>query len=467
MANNSFKSINPANQEIIWEGKAASKEDVDIAIQKAKTAFRSWSRLKLEERLAYIEKYNQLLEDKQDCLAELIADEVGKNLNDAQLEVKIMIGKYRTALEAYHQRTGIKEKQIKDSVSLTKHRALGVCAVFGPYNFPGHIPNGHIIPALIAGNTIVFKPSNYVPKFSEEWMKIFKEAGFPQGVINLVQGEAQTGEALSTHPDINALFFTGSSRVGEILHKNMAGKLDKVLALELGGNNALVIDSDCNLEKACEIAITSAFVSNGQRCTCARRIILIDKDGFADRFLELFITKAKELEIGLPKEAKFLSCVISKEQAQLVLEKQKSYQDKGAKVLLEATEHKLGPAFITPGIIEIQNSDSKCDEDEEVFGPFVKIYRAANLDEAIKITNNTRYGLASSIVTNDKETFETFYQEINTGLINWNAPTTGAMGIAPFGGTGLSGNHRPSGYYAADYCAYPVASVINQVKLDY
>ena len=456
-------SINPCSQEIFWQGKSASEKQVDAAVKAAKASFKAWSKLKLEERLEYIEKYNKLLEAKQDHLAKLIADEMGKNLNDAQLEVKIMIGKFRTALEAYHQRTGIKEKEIRDSVSRTCHKALGVCAVFGPYNFPGHIPNGHIIPALIAGNTIVFKPSNYVPKFSEEWIKLFLEAGFPDGVINMVQGEVATGQALSNHDDINAVFFTGSSRVGEILHRSMAGKLDKVLALELGGNNALVIDNEVNLDEAVDAAITSAFVSNGQRCTCARRIILIDKDGFADDFLDKFIAKAKEIKIAEPQKGDFMSCLISKEQAQLVLDKQSEYLQNDAKALLEAKEHSLGPAFISPGIIEINGFD----EDEEVFGPLVKIYRAKTLDQAIELANNTRYGLVSAIITNNKDNFETFYAEMNTGLINWNAPTTGAMGIAPFGGTGISGNHRPSGYYAADYCAYPVASVINLKKLDY
>ena len=453
-----FSSINPSNQEIIWQGKAASNEQVSEAVSAARKAFKPWSKLSLEQRLCFIEKYQTLLEENQDNLAGLISQEMGKNLNDAKLEVKIMLGKFKTALDAYHQRTGTQEKHINESISLTKHKAHGVCAVFGPYNFPGHIPNGHIIPALIAGNTIVFKPSNYVPKFSEEWIKLFQEAGFPEGIVNMVQGEALTGEALSKNQDINALFFTGSSRVGEILHKSMAGKLDKVLALELGGNNALVIDSDYDLDQAVELAVNSAFISNGQRCTCARRIIVIDENDFADKFVKAFVHKVNAIEIDKPEAGKFMSCLISKEQAQLVLDKQEEYQINGAKLLLEATELPLGPAFISPSIIEI----NKYDADEEVFGPFVKIYRAKDLQEAIKLANNTRYGLVSAIVTKSKEHFDEFYAEINTGLINWNTATTGAMGIAPFGGTGLSGNHRPSGYYAADYCAYPVASVINQ-----
>lgn len=452
-----FHSINPSSQEIIWQGKTASEDQVNNAVDAAKKAFKVWSKLSLEKRLKFLDKYNLLLEEKQEHLANLISKEIGKNINDAKMETKIMLGKFKTALEAYKERTGTKEKEIKDSISLTKHKPHGVCAVFGPYNFPGHIPNGHIIPALIAGNTIVFKPSNYVPKFSEEWLRLFYEAGFPDGVINMVQGESETGEILSRHDDIKALFFTGSSRVGEILHKNFATKLDKVLALELGGNNALVIDNDTPIEKAVETAITSAFVSNGQRCTCARRIIIIEKDSFATKFITHFKEKARDLEIAKPEAGKFMSCLISKEQADFVLAKQEQYKKNGAKIILPANKHALGPAYITPSIIEITGYD----KDEEVFGPFVKIYRAKDLEEAIKITNDTRYGLVTGIVTKNKEHFETFYNEVNTGLINWNAPTTGAMGIAPFGGTGLSGNHRPSGYYAADYCAYPVASVIN------
>lgn len=456
-----FNSINPSTQEIIWEGKTATKEQVITAISAARAAFKVWSKTSLEERLKPIERYIKILTEKQDYFANLISQEMGKNIIDADMEVKIMIGKYKTALDAYHQRTGSKEIQINDSLSLTKHKALGVCAVFGPYNFPGHIANGHILPALIAGNTIVYKPSNFVPKFSDEWMKLFQEAAFPDGVINMVQGEIETGEALSQSDDISAVFFTGSSKVGEILHRKLAGKLDKVLALELGGNNALVIDANYDIDKASDLSIASAFTTNGQRCTCTRRLILVDQDGSADKLLESLITKTKAITIDQPEKAssndgKFLSSLVSKEQVALILEKQKEYSSNGAKVLLEAKVHELGPAFITPGIIEITDYDN----DEEVFGPFLKIYRVKNLAEAIELANKTRYGLSAAIATESKENFEEFYNEINTGLINWNAPTTGAMGIAPFGGTGLSGNHRASGYYAADYCAYPVASVI-------
>jgi succinylglutamic semialdehyde dehydrogenase len=459
-----FVSINPANQKIYWQGNATSPEQINKVVASSKKAFESWSVTSLEERMTYLEKYNTLLEEKQEFLANIICEETGKTLIDAKAELRIMIAKLKTAYQAYQERTGISKKEIKDSISLTKHKAIGVCVIFGPYNFPGHIPNGHILPALIAGNTVIFKPSNYCPKFSEEWVKLFIEAGFPAGVINMVQGEVESSEALSKHPDINAIFFTGSTRVGKILHANLAGKIDKILALELGGNNSLVVDNDFEIEEAVKIAIQSAFVSNGQRCTCARRIILIDKNNFAENFIKEFVEQSQKIEIATPAKTSFMSCLISKEQAQAVLTKQKQYLDNGASLLLEAKIQKeLGEAFISPGIIAINDYDL----DEEIFGPFVKIYIAKNLEDAISKSNQSEFGLASSILTKTKTNFEQFYQQSKTGLINWNAATTGAMGIAPFGGTGISGNYRPSGFYAADYCAYPVASVINQKALDY
>ena len=452
-----FSSIAPASQEVIWQGKSCSADQVHLAVNSAQKAFETWSKMSIEGRKIYLDKYVDLLEKNQDMLASLMSEEMGKPINEAKTEAKIMIGKYKVALEAYQERTGTKEVEVKDSISRTKHRALGVCAVFGPYNFPGHVANGHILPALIAGNTVVYKPSNFVPKFSDAWLKLFQEAGFPNGVINMVQGEVETGEVLAKHDGIKALFFTGSSKVGKILHKGFAGKLDKVLALELGGNNPLVIDNDYDITAAVELAIQSAFITNGQRCTCARRIIIIDKDAYADKFLEEFAKQTKELKIAEPQAGEYLSCLVTKEQASLVLAKQQEYLDKGAKAILTAQVHSLGPAFITPGIIEITDYDC----DEEIFGPLTKIYRVSNLEEAIKLANDTQYGLVSAIATNDKANFDLFYQELNSGLINWNTATTGAMGIAPFGGTGISGNHRPSGYYAADYCSYPVASVLN------
>lgn len=234
-------SINPANQEVIWTSKTATPAQVNSAVDAARNAQFDWFMLGFEARLAIVEAYRDQLEASKADMAEVIAQETGKPQWETATEAGAMIGKISLSVAAYNKRTGTSENEIPAGRAVLRHKPHGVVAVFGPYNFPGHLPNGHIVPALLAGNTVVFKPSELTPKVAELMLKLWEKAGLPAGVLNLVQGEVETGKALAAHPQIDGLFFTGSSRTGHILHQQNAGDPGKILALEMGGITHLLL----------------------------------------------------------------------------------------------------------------------------------------------------------------------------------------------------------------------------------
>lgn len=452
-----FTGDNPATGEIIWRGNAASAEQVREAVAAANAAFPAWSALSYEARYAVCETFTQRVSERKAELAELIAKETGKALWDASGEVAAVIGKLANAHAAYVERTGTSAKDALGGQAVLRHRPHGVFAVFGPYNFPVHLANGHIIPALLAGNTLVLKPSELTPAAPEWMVKQWEEAGLPKGVLNLVQGEKDTGMALSG-AEIDGLLFTGSTATGTMLHKQFGGRPEIMLALEMGGNNPLIVHNVGDINAAVHETILSAFVGSGQRCTCARRLILADWKQ-SDYFIESLVAKTKQLRVGAYDEtpAPFMGPVISNREANRLLVAQETLAVAGGKILLEMQRIKGDLPFLSPGIMDV--TDVKNREDTEYFGPFLQIIRVNSLEEAIKEANNTKYGLSAAIFSDDKAIFDRYAPQIQAGLVNFNRQTTGASGAAPFGGVGCSGNHRPAGYYAADYAAYPVASV--------
>lgn len=460
--NKTFNSINPFSNKIIWEGIVANHTDVNTAISAARASLRKWASLDFKERQGYIEKFINLLKNNKDNIAEIISKEVGKPFWESKTEVDAMIAKYDISVKAYHERTGVKETEGTVKSKLI-HKPHGVLSVFGPFNFPGHLPNGHIIPAMLAGNTIVFKPSELTPFVGELLGKFWIEAGLPKGVFNLVQGDASTGKLLAEHDDINGILFTGSYNTGLILNKNLANKVEKILALEMGGNNPLILSNTKDLKGAVYNTILSAFITSGQRCTCARRLMVPD-NSFGDSFIDLLIKTTKNIKVGDPfgKNEAFIGTVISKNSKNNLLNYYKQTVDMGAEALVKSEDLDSDNALISPGILDISNIKDINQLDKEHFGPILAIKRYNNFDEAIKIANNTNYGLSAGLISDNSAEFDNFLFEIKAGIVNWNRPTTGASSAMPFGGIGFSGNHRPSAYYAADYCAYPVASMMSE-----
>ncbi|WP_431482424.1 succinylglutamate-semialdehyde dehydrogenase [Pseudomonas solani] len=453
-----FDSLNPVTQESVWNGQGASAEQVEAAVAAARVAFPAWARLSLEERIGVLERFALTLKAHADELARCIGEETGKPLWESATEVTTMVNKVAISIQSYRERTGEKSGPLADATAVLRHKPHGVVAVFGPYNFPGHLPNGHIVPALLAGNAVIFKPSELTPKVAELTVKCWIEAGLPAGVLNLVQGARETGIALAASAGIDGLFFTGSSRTGNLLHQQFAGRPNKILALEMGGNNPLVVDELADVDAAVYTIIQSAFISAGQRCTCARRL-LVPQGAWGDALLARLVAVAASIQVGAfdAQPAPFMGSVISLDAARHLLKAQEQLIAKGANVLLAMSQPLETAALLTPGIIDVTAVAER--PDEEFFGPLLQVIRYADFDAAIAEANATQYGLAAGLLSDSRELYQRFFIESRAGIVNWNKQLTGAASSAPFGGIGASGNHRASAYYAADYCAYPVASL--------
>lgn len=448
-------SKNPADDTIVWEGPSATEAEVNAAVSSARQAFPHWSQLDIDARIGYLNEYRKVLEKEKESLATAISKEMGKPLWESRTEVQAMMGKIPISIESYDERCPEKVQQASTGISITRHHPHGVIAILGPFNFPGHLPNGHIIPALLAGNTIVFKPSEHTPLVGELMTLYWEKAGLPTGVLNLVQGGGDTGRFLSHHPDINGLFFTGSWRTGKMLQDFFTQHPGKILALEMGGNNPLMAWDFEDHDAAAYTILQSAFLTSGQRCTCARRLILRDDSSLLDTLIPM----VQKLKIGAytDQPEPFMGPVLSPATAKHLMEKQDQLRRSGAEVLLpmEWTEEHTG--FVTPAILDVTGCKNR--EDEEYFGPILQIIRVSTVEEAFAEANHSEYGLAAGLISTNRKLYDRFLQQVRAGVINWNMPTTGASSSAPFGGLGKSGNFRPSAYYASDYCAYPIASM--------
>lgn len=450
-----FSSENPATGEEIWKGHSATAADTDRAVQAARVAFLRWGFSSLDERLAVLKVFQSIVEAKKEELSHILAQETGKVLWDARSEITAMLGKLTFSLQAYHERTGSKTGEGAGFKTALRHKPHGVLGVYAPYNFPAHLPNGHIMPALIAGNCIVLKPSELTPLTAERMIECWHEAGLPAGVINLVQGERETGKALSSHPDVDGILFTGSSDTGKILHQQFSSMPHKILALELGGNNPLVVHNVGDAKAAAYWTIQSAYITSGQRCTCARRLIVPEGN---DAFLEALQAMVATIRVGAPFETPepFMGPLISNKEAEKLLAAQDDFIAQGASALIKMKRLDAERPFVSPALLDVTAVAKR--PDKEWFGPLLQLVRVKDMHAAIAEANRTQYGLSSGIFTDDRAEYEHFLTHVRAGIVNWNRPLTGSSGNLPFGGAGASGNHRPAAYYAADYCAYPVAS---------
>lgn len=454
----SLDSIQPVTGKAVWRGKAANPEDVDEAVSLAREAFRTWRKTSLEERRVLLETFSEILAERREELADAIGAETGKPLWEARTEVDAMRGKVPISLQAYARRTGNEQNETPAGRAVLRHRPHGVVAVFGPYNFPGHLPNGHIVPALLAGNAVVFKPSEQAPGVAELTVRLWHEAGLPPGVLSLVQGGRDTGAAVAGHAGIDGLFFTGSSAVGHQLHRQFAGQPEKILALEMGGNNPLIVEQVGNTDAAVHHVVFSAFVSAGQRCTCARRL-MVPQGRAGDQFLQRLqaVTAGIRVDHYRADPQPFMGAVISRDAAERLLGSQDELQRMGGRMLVPMRLKRGDTALLTPGLIDLTGVADV--PDEEHFGPLLSVYRYDSFEQALALANDTRFGLAAGLLSDNRERYAEFVEEIRAGIVNWNRPLTGASSGAPFGGVGASGNHRASAYYAADYCAWPMASL--------
>jgi len=447
-------STNPSTGEEIWSGRIG---DAAAEVATARAAWSAWAAHSVAYRVEAVRRFANVVRKKEAQFAELISKETGKPYWEARTEVGAVVNKVEISIEAYAERTPQRklEAALGNKIAV-RHKPHGVLAVLGPYNFPAHLPNGHIVPALIAGNAVVFKPSEKTPAVGEFLVQCFHEAKIPEGVIGLLIGGPDQGRALASEPGIDGLLFTGSVRAGQSLHRQFAETPQKILALELGGNNPLVVWHAKDIEAAAVTIVQSAYLTAGQRCTAARRLIV--EQGHEGELLEAVAALLDRIIVDEPfaDPAPFMGPVIDLAAADHVQEQWLNLMMKGGKPLRRLDRPFDDRPFLTPAFIDVTEIRDR--PDEEIFGPVLQLIRVPDFDAAIEEANNTRFGLAASLVGGSPEMYDKFWANVRAGVINRNKPTNGAPSNAPFGGVGLSGNHRPSAFYAADYCAYPVTS---------
>ena len=447
-------STEPATGATLWRGPVGN---VDTEIAAARGGWAGWASRPLAYRIEAMRRFANVVRSRSEPFADIIARETGKPLWEARTEVETVVAKVEISISAYAERTSQRRLESPmNARTALRHKPHGVLAVLGPYNFPAHLPNGHIVPALIAGNAVVFKPSEKTPATGAFLVECFHASGVPEDCVRLLIGGPDEGRALASHPDIDGLLFTGSSRTGIALNRQFAETPDKILALEMGGNNPIIVWNTPDLYAAAVLVVQSAFTSAGQRCTAARRLIVERR--LAEPLLAEINRLCERLIIGEPHAdpAPFMGPVIDNEAADQLTEGFLSLSARGGRPLRFMQRLVEGRPFLTPGIIDMSDTPERADV--ELFGPLLQVFRVDSFDDALAEANNTRYGLSASLISPDPQLYDQFWANIRAGIVNWNRPTNGASSGAPFGGIGLSGNHRPSAYYAADYCAYPVVS---------
>jgi succinylglutamic semialdehyde dehydrogenase len=427
------------------------------AVVLARASLETWSATPIEQRRQIACAFAEQLKANKPQLSLIISEETGKPRWESGTEVDAMIGKVALSIRAMDERRRPAETVTDGVTAATRYKPHGVIAVLGPFNFPGHLPNGHIVPALLAGNAVVFKPSEHTPRIARRMAELWAAAGLPSGVLSVVEGGPDVGEAL-IKSDIDGVFFTGSFAAGRAINRALADHPGKIAALEMGGNNALVVHRAQDLKAAAYLTIQSAYLSAGQRCSCARRLIVVEGEECA-RFIETLVAMIKRLRVGLHTDMPepFMGPVINEPAAKKLLEAQKLLLDRGARPIVPMSPLRGFANLLCPGLIDVTALRDR--DDEELFGPLLQVIRVRDFVSAIAEANNTRFGLAAGLLSDNRSLWDEFYAKIRAGVVNWNRPLTGASSALPFGGVGDSGNHRPSAYFAVDYCSYPVASL--------
>jgi len=459
----SLRSVSPADptDEVgrfaIWDAAA-----IDEAVSRARAAFPAWRDAGFEARAALLRRFAALANERESELARLIAREVGKALWDARAEAALLGPKVEATLGAGMDL--VRTLEGGPGARATYH-PRGVLAVLGPFNFPAHLPNGHLVPALATGNTVVFKPSDLAPAVGESLWRMFRDAGLPRGVLELVQGRAETGRALALHPDVDGVLFTGSHAVGRALQEATLDQPGKLLALELGGKNGMIVWEDADLPLAVAEAALSIAATTGQRCSSLSRIFVARTR--IEEFTERLARVLDGLVIGPPLEpGVFMGPLVSRAAFERVMRGRTQAAAAGGERVFRGETNRIAP-YVAPGLVRFAAlAQSHPYQREELFGPEAALYPVDDLDEAIAAVNDSDYGLAAALMSRDRGVYEHCIGRVRTGVLNWNRGTIGASGRLPFGGGKKSGNDRPAAITATLYCTTPQAHLEHAGGLD-
>ena len=449
-----FENRNPADHDdLIGTFQESTPEDAERAIAAAERAYAAWRLVPAPKRAELLFRAAQLIAERKESFARDMTREMGKVLEETRGDVQEAIDMtFFMAGEGRRLYGQTVPSELRDKFAMSVRQPLGVCGIITPWNFPMAIPSWKIIPALVCGNTVVFKPSSLTPLSAINFVKVLEEAGVPAGVVNLVTGGPEVGELLCRHDAVKVVSFTGSTTVGRIVNQNAAPTFKKV-HLEMGGKNIVMIMDDAQLELAVEGCVWGGFGTTGQRCTAASRVVVHER--VYDRFLNEFASRVKALRVGNGGDDRVqMGPSISESQLQTVMKYVDIGKEEGATLVLGGTRLTDGPYargwFHEPTIFADVQPSMRIAR-EEIFGPVVSVMRCGSLEEAVAIGNDVAYGLSASIYTRDVNTAFTAMRDLYTGIFYVNAPTIGAEVHLPFGGTKATGNgHREAGIAALD-----------------
>ena len=456
-----IQKFSPADLEAqIWECPT-SRKHIDPVIDSAITGFKTWKYTKLEERVEFINKYKAEVEKRKNDIAEAIALETGKPLWEALTEVQSVINKVGVTIQDSLPRINNEfyENIMPKTNGFVTYKPLGPCLVIGPFNFPCHLANGQILSALISGNSVIFKPSEKTIYSGQLLIECFHNAGFPNGVVNLINGDGKLTSNLLKEKEIKGIFFTGSKEVGIKILEQTYKDLSKMVALEMGGKNTSIICEDANLDLVLPELVKAAFMTSGQRCVATSKVAIHDK--IADEFISKFHSIAKRLIVDHPIEfdkEPFMGPLIDKKSTDNYLNYMGMAIREGATEVMrgKVLERKFKGHYVSPSIHYMEKLNKKSHFiKSEIFGPNITFLPFNNLEEAIDIANYGNFGLAASVFTESESNFKKCALDIDVGICNRNRSTSGASSKLPFGGVKNSGNHRPAAVAMIDSCVYP------------
>lgn len=465
-----LRAVSPSDLDDVIGEVPFARAHVDEAVRAARAIQPVWEALSVEARAHALQRFRDVIAKHEDEIARTLAREVGKPLREARAEAKAMVAKVDISL---HEGLSLVADVDLDARLGWRWRAHGVLSVLGPFNFPLHLPHGHVVPALLAGNAVVFKPSEVAPFTGSLYARMAADAGFPPGVLNVVQGDAGSGAALAAHDDLDGVLFTGSYAVGAKILAANAHRPGLMIALELGGKNPGIVLDDAPFEKAVTDVALSAFSTAGQRCTCVSRVIVTR--GIAERFIDALAAHADALAVGHAMDPDVFMGPLATRAAREKFEAMQRVADEEGSACVRAPRE---PAvrwecravrghYVAPRVRRVTRPDPRSTyQREELFGPDLAVYVVDDLDQAIALANDSPYGLAAGVWTADASAFDRCAQRLRVGNLSWNAVTVGASSRLPFGGVGNSGNHRPAGVFSSRYCAYPLAITRGDPALD-
>lgn len=450
---------NPARTSELVFRCQTSLAHVDEAVEAARAAQPAWDRLGFEARRDALERFAAELEARAEEIARTIALEVGKPLWEARGEARALPAKIRIMSGEGAEHTAPTRPEGLDGE--VRHRPLGVLAVLGPFNFPLHLPNGHVAPALLTGNAVVIKPSEAAPRCMTLYAQAAQAAGLPPGVLNVVQGAGAAGARLAAHPGVDGVLFTGSYDVGLAIKRATLEQHWKLLALEMGGKNTCVVLEDADLDRATYEIAQAAFLTTGQRCSATSRVVA--RRELADALTDRLADVARRVTAGDPlgDPQPFMGPLATRGAFEKVQAAMADDEGGALTPIVRGGAHpELGDQgyFVTPALWRCDALDPRgSHQAEEVFGPDVIVYAVDSDEEAARVANATEYGLAMSVFTSDRGRFDALSYQLQTGILNLNRSTVGASSRLPFGGVKKSGNHRPAAALAGLYCTYPQA----------